>query len=130
MKFITGGIFAGKYERLRALGFAPDEIADGRDVPFGEAFAKPALYKLNALVRRLLAAGEDPMEFVAKQAALHPDIVIACDEVGCGVVPIEKEERDYREAVGRISCLLAERASSVERIYCGLITELKPEGKA
>ena len=76
MKFITGGIYAGKYERLRALGFAPDEIADGRDVPFGEAFAKPALYKLNALVRRLLAAGEDPMEFVAKQAALHPDIVI------------------------------------------------------
>lgn len=34
MKLIIGGIFAGKYERLLALGYKPEEIANGETVPF------------------------------------------------------------------------------------------------
>ena len=130
MKLITGGIFAGKYERLLALGFQPEEIANGETVPFAEAFQKPALTRLNFLIRRLLEAGMDPKAFVLEQVKQRPSITIACDEVGGGVVPIEKGDREYREAVGRICCELAAMAEEVERVYGGIPTILKSEGKA
>ena len=130
MKLIIGGIFAGKYERLLALGYKPEEIADGETVPFEEAFEKPALYRLNLLIRRLLEAGVDPKEFVLDKVKRHPDLTIVCDEVGGGVVPIDKGDREYREVVGRICCELAALASQVERIYCGIPTVLKSEENA
>ncbi len=130
MKLMIGGIFAGKYERLLALGYKPEEIANGEIVPFEEAFSKPALYRLNFLVRRLLEAGVDPKEFVLEQVKQHPSITIVCDEVGGGVVPIDKGDREYREVVGRICCELAAMSSQVERIYCGIPTVLKSEEQA
>ena len=125
MKLIIGGIFSGKYERLLSLGFGENEIADGASAPYEEAFAKPALYKLNGLIRRMLEDGKDPQPWILEQVKAHPEITIVCDEVGGGVVPIDKLDREYREAVGRICCEIAKQAESVERIYCGLVTELK-----
>lgn len=55
----------------------------------------------------------------------NPDIVIICDEVGYGVVPIDKKERLYREAVGRLLCFLAQKAESMERIIGGVPLKIK-----
>ncbi|MEG0441579.1 MAG: bifunctional adenosylcobinamide kinase/adenosylcobinamide-phosphate guanylyltransferase [Oscillospiraceae bacterium] len=57
----------------------------------------------------------------------EPRVIILCDEVGCGVVPIAPEERAYRETVGRLCCRLAEQAVGVERVFCGLAMCLKGE---
>ena len=58
----------------------------------------------------------------------HPDGVVICDEVGCGVVPVDPAQRARREQVGRLCCRLAKRAERVERIFCGLPMVLKGEG--
>ena len=55
----------------------------------------------------------------------HPDGIVICDEVGCGVVPMDREDRSWRERVGRTCCRLAERASAVYRVTCGLGVRLK-----
>ena len=47
------------------------------------------------------------------------------DEVGCGIVPVERLERDYREAVGRAGQLLAQNASQVFRVICGIPVRIK-----
>lgn len=52
---------------------------------------------------------------------------VTCDEVGSGVVPIEKEERVFREAVGRMCCYLAEQAETVIRFHCGIPVVIKGE---
>ena len=44
------------------------------------------------------------------------------------MVPIDPGERSWREAVGRLCCVLARRADRVERIFCGLSMVLKGEG--
>lgn len=54
----------------------------------------------------------------------NADIVI-CDEVGCGIVPVERSERLYRDAVGRTACLLAEKAEAVVRLQCGIPAMIK-----
>ena len=46
-------------------------------------------------------------------------------EIGGGVVPADAGERAAREAAGRLSCLLAQRADRVVRVFCGLPLELK-----
>lgn len=60
-----------------------------------------------------------------KLLAVNPDIILICDEVGCGVVPIDPAQRAWREQVGRLCCRLAKRAERVERIFCGLPMTLK-----
>lgn len=57
----------------------------------------------------------------------NPGIVIIGDEIGYGIVPLSKEERDYREIYGRIMCLLSQRAKKVTRIICGICQVIKDE---
>ena len=124
MKLIVGGQFSGKYERLLELGFSPAEIANGDLDSFEEAFSKPAIYRVNFLLRRLLKEGKD-VSLLLEAVKSHPDVTLACDEVGCGVVPIDPEERNYRGQVGRFCCQASALADSVERVWCGIVTELK-----
>ena len=51
--------------------------------------------------------------------------VLICDEVGCGVTPLDRADRDWRELVGRVCCELAEQAEAVYRVRCGLGVRLK-----
>ena len=68
---------------------------------------------------------DDPWPALEQLLAAYPDVTIVCDEVGSGVVPMEKEGRIWRERVGRTCCALAERADRVIRVYCGIPTVLK-----
>lgn len=56
---------------------------------------------------------------------LTPNTILVCDEVGCGVVPLDKEERAWRERVGRVTTALAQRADVVMRMVCGIPTVIK-----
>lgn len=52
------------------------------------------------------------------------DIIIS-DEIGCGIVPAEKFDRDWREETGRALCAIAERADSVYRVTAGIALKIK-----
>ena len=73
----------------------------------------------------VLTDGRDPRAFALDFIAAHPDAVVAANEVGAGVVPMEKEERVFREAVGRVLCLIAERSETVVRCVCGIGVRIK-----
>jgi len=55
----------------------------------------------------------------------NPDLVIVTDELGCGIVPMEKRDRLWREMTGRICTCLAAKADEVTRVVCGIGTRLK-----
>ena len=48
-----------------------------------------------------------------------------CDELGCGVVPMDDEDRAWRERTGRLLCDLAAKADRVDRVFCGIPMRLK-----
>lgn len=52
-------------------------------------------------------------------------MIVICDELGNGIVPIKKQERIWREQTGRLMIELAKQAERVERILCGLGQRLK-----
>lgn len=53
--------------------------------------------------------------------------VVIATEVGGGVVPVDDAERAARERAGRLCCLLAERAETVVRVFCGIPKAIKGE---
>ena len=79
---------------------------------------------LNTYQAQLREAGEDPEAFT-RQILVNPPAVITLDEVGCGIVPMEKSERDYREAVGHAGQMLAAAAAEVYRVQCGIAARIK-----
>lgn len=58
----------------------------------------------------------------------NPDIILICDEVGGGIVPMKKEDRIYRETVGRALCCAVKKSDRVERVMCGIGQCLKCDG--
>jgi adenosyl cobinamide kinase/adenosyl cobinamide phosphate guanylyltransferase len=65
-------------------------------------------------------------EFMEEELSTLPDdSVIICDEVGYGIVPVERFERLYRDVTGRVCCRLAERAEEVVRVQCGIGVKIK-----
>ena len=47
------------------------------------------------------------------------------DEVGGGIVPVDPEDRIYRELVGRAGQRLAKEAEQVHRVLCGIGVRIK-----
>lgn len=55
----------------------------------------------------------------------NPELVVVTRELGCGIVPIDPQDRKYRETHGRICTELAKRADEVVRVICGVGMKLK-----
>ena len=56
---------------------------------------------------------------------IPPDAIVICDEAGCGIVPLDRSERLYRDIVGHVCCIIAARADSVIRVHCGIGMKIK-----
>lgn len=108
MILVIGGSGAGKRNFVcSVLGYCPEQLTQSPDG------GGPVLYNLQDL---------DPLP--GEDVLLNKAVVI-CNEVGCGVVPMDRRERERREAVGRLCCTLAARAQEVYRVSCGLAMRLK-----
>ncbi|MBF0441256.1 MAG: bifunctional adenosylcobinamide kinase/adenosylcobinamide-phosphate guanylyltransferase [Oligoflexales bacterium] len=126
MIFIVGGNSQGKLDfALSLLGIGKDDVSDGGSCDFPSAFEKPVLDKLHLLVGRLVRSGVDPLEFALRGILVNPGITVICDEIGSGIVPVGKEDRQLRETVGTVQCELARRADRVYRVYCSIPTLIK-----
>ena len=83
---------------------------------------------LHLWVKDLLREGMEESEVqstILSWVATHPNTILICDELGNGIVPLEKMERIWREQTGRLMIELAGQAERVERILCGLGQRLK-----
>lgn len=113
MVLVIGGFAQGKRDYVKARYGVRDEdisqqLADQRVV-----------YALHEIVRKL-ADYDRAADVVLAHMKTHPETIYICDEVGCGVIPVEPDERAWREAVGRVCVMLAEHAQRVERVFCGI----------
>lgn len=125
-RLLVGGAYQGKLAYgLDRWNIPAEQASDGGSDPPEIALAAPVLNRLHLLVERLLAQGRDPEAEILAALDHRDSWLVICDEVGCGVVPVEPDQRRWREAVGRICQILAARADVVERVQCGLPVRLK-----
>ncbi len=109
MVFVTGPLYSGKKAFVREWMHWSEE-----------ALAQNAVWDVQEL-----AAGCEDLERLAQE--LCKKQVVIATEVGGGIVPVAAGERAAREAAGRLACLLAKRADTVIRVFCGIPAVLKGE---
>ena len=113
MILVTGGMASGKRSYARSLGYSSEQIADA------VLDGRPVV----ANAQELAAGCSGSLEELAERLA-QKDVVI-CTEQGCGLVPADAAQRLQRERAGRLAVLLAQRATSVVRMVCGIPQTIK-----
>ena len=96
------------------------EWTDGAGCSLQEILSCGAVDHFHLFVRRWLQEGKTPQELIRAILDKNRDLIIVCDEIGCGLVPTDAFEREYRESVGRICTQLVEYADEVYRVTCGI----------
>lgn len=123
-KLIIGGAFQGKLDYAKKL-YPNIEWTDGSECALEEIATCSAMNCFHLFVRRWLKAGRTKEELTDTLRKRDRELILICDEVGCGLVPVDAFEREYREAVGRICTVFARRADRVDRVVCGIGTQIK-----
>ena len=127
MDLVIGGAYQGKkIFAQEQFGLTDAEFADASVLHVEEAFSgRFALYDYQLRVRKQLQEGLQPEEELKKLITGYPDVCIIANETGSGLIPTERSERDYREAVGRTLCAAAKEAAEVWRVICGIGQRIK-----
>ena len=134
MKFITGGAFQGKRDFAEQLLAREDvleyETADGAADPFEAAYSRKLVVNVQDYVRRFAGledgeARERLQEFLDRLIKENPGAVAVMDEIGCGIVPVGREERLWRDLAGEAAQTLAACSRDVYRVTGGLAQVLK-----
>lgn len=129
MIFVIGGEYQGKLNYvLNLTKLKREDMVDGVCGSEKELEEKQIIYNFHLLIKRLLKKDEN-IEFVEGKIKdiiqKNPEVIIISNEIGYGVVPIDKFDRKYRELAGRISCELAKEAKEVHRVICGIGSIIK-----
>lgn len=123
MIFVFGGAYSGKCEYVRnELGVR--DITD-YTAPRDELKKAKAIHDFHLYIKERMKSEDDVFEEVKNLIDENPEVVIISNEIGYGVVSIDKFEREYRETAGRISCYLAKRAKKAVRVVCGIGMRIK-----
>jgi hypothetical protein len=91
-----------------------------------EALTAPAVAELHLVLRAVLRSGGDAQDFARQLLAENPGAVLTCDEIGGGIVPLDPDERRWREETGRaLGILAAAEGTRLIRVWYGLPEVLK-----
>lgn len=129
MKLIVGGAYQNKITAACSLfGVSESEITNGSTCDFEEAFTAKCIKSYHRLIARLIAQGVSSEDFTKRLCLENSELVVIMDEIGSGMVPVEKSERRLREETGCCGCILSAASDTVIRVVCGIPVYLKGHG--
>lgn len=110
---VIGPENSGKRDYAKSLGYSEAEM--NTDV-FSSC---PVLLDLHKTVMSWGSSPDELMPYLLRKK------VILCSEVGSGIIPVSRDLTQARIQTGKLCSELAQQASSVIRILCGIPTVLK-----
>ena len=113
MILIIGAAASGKRAFAETLGYAPADMADAC------LDDRPVLFNLQEMVWRDPGHADELLPLLLEKEA------VLCDEVGSGVIPVIGNDAAARRAIGKLCILLAQKATCVVRLVCGIPTVIK-----
>lgn len=121
MDFIIGGCYQGKKEYVKSqYNLHESDFIGAADLKDNDMQGKCCLTDFHLYIRQQMKDRKTIEENVQELFQKNDIRVIISDEIGCGIVPVDAFERAYREAVGRQSCLLVQKAHRVVRVVGGI----------
>ena len=124
MHLIIGGAFQGKEAFAKdTYGFSGEQIF--RCTRDAIDFSLPCITNLEEYVYGCVLRDEDPVACFRAQQEKWEASVLICRDISGGLVPIDRTDRVWREATGKLCQYLSREAKTVSRIFCGLEQRLK-----
>lgn len=126
MILVIGGAYQGKLEYVKEQFKINDKdifICNKENTNIN--FDKKVIYKFELLILSLIKNNIEPMEFINENFENLKNKIIICEDMSCGVVPIEYEMRLLRDKLGQILVLFSKNSDKVVRIFCGIAMDLK-----
>lgn len=126
MEVYVGGCGQGKLQYvLEKRKVTRKDIVDGADLSPDQTEGFKVINHFHLFIRQWVDDPQIVYRYLDTLSEKNAGVILICDQVGGGVIPIEKKERDWRELVGRVMCIAVKQSDHVERIVCGLGQVLK-----
>jgi len=126
MILIFGGAYQGKLEyALTRFELAEEDVFFCADEAIACPVGKKVVYEIDKWILSLIKADKNISEEIEPFLHENHAAIVICNDISCGVVPIDPVMRRWREETGKFLGLLAQRSDEVIRLYCGIPTVLK-----
>ena len=126
MILIFGGVYQGKLAyALKRFGLTETDVCFCDEEDMTAPTGKAIVYEIDRWILALIRADMDVEDKIGQFVENNRDAIVICNDISCGVVPVDSILRKWREAVGRALGLLARHSDEVIRLFCGIPARLK-----
>jgi len=109
MILIFGGAYQGK------LDYASSRFGNTRKI----------INDADKWILTLIQENKDVSYEVSQFLDENKDAVVICNDISCGIVPVDPMMRRWREEAGRFMAQAAEKSDEVVRLFCGIPMRIK-----
>lgn len=126
MILIIGGAYQGKIDFVKnEFKITEDDIFYCNEKNISLNFNKKVIYKFEKLILALIENNIEPISFINENLENFKNKIIICEDISCGIVPIEYKMRILREKVGQSLVIFSKNSDRVVRLFCGIPMDLK-----
>jgi len=138
MVLIFGGTYQGKLDyALEHFGLGKDDVYFCSDGDTKLPIDKKVIYEADKWILALIKEGvtrvaRDDTNATEEDTGMahnvkrffseNSDAIVICNDISCGVVPIDPIMRKWRDEVGRFMAQAAKVSDEVVRLFCGIPT--------
>jgi len=126
MILIFGGAYQGKLayamERFKAVESDVYQCkSDDANVPLNCKI----IYEIDKWILALVEKDIDIEKAMRQFITENHDNIVICNDISCGVVPLDPVLRKWREAVGKSLTMLSRTSDEVIRLFCTIPSRIK-----
>lgn len=125
MIFIFGGKSQGKLQYVKHTFGEKMTVSDLSNTDLENALSGDIIIHVQDAVRFILQSGADPVEYFGRYLKDLKGKILIGTEIGCGIVPADAAEREWRDQTGWVYQLLSKNAQRVDRVWAGIGQTLK-----
>ena len=126
MILIFGGAYQGKLAyTLERFNLTESDVyrCSVDDVIVPEK--KKIIYELDKWILALTKTEINIEELIIEFIDKNRDAIVICNDISCGVVPLDPVLRKWREAAGRSLAKLSKASDEVVRMFCAIPSRIK-----
>ena len=126
MILIFGGVYQGKLSyALDRFSLTENDVYKCSEEDITAPANKKIIYETEKWILALVKSGIDVDMTVRKFINNNQEAIVICNDISCGIVPVDPIQRKWREAVGRSLALVSNKSDEVIRLFCGIPARIK-----
>jgi adenosyl cobinamide kinase/adenosyl cobinamide phosphate guanylyltransferase len=126
MIVIFGGAYQGKLAyALERFKLTENDVFTCNSDDAGLPGNRKIIYELEKWILALLKNNIDVEQALRQFIESNKDAIVICNDISCGVVPVDPLMRKWREATGRSLAALSRESVEAVRLFCGIPTRVK-----